>query len=182
MALAPLLWNFEKKKFIQMGGSGSGFTINADELESNGATNGEYNTDPDSTYGRSIFIQNSNIVKDILDYSSEDIAFGLQSIVLRIKSSLIGTNDNIVQVKTYYEYETISRVLSTTYLKANHFDNANVYKELGFITNFKGEYKEGKKLRVLIQSIANSGADITLDYINISPSMPGVTALPTVLS
>lgn len=182
MALAPILWNFEKRKFIQMGGSGSGFTINADELEANGTTEGDYINDTDSNYGRSIIVYNKNIVQDILNYESEDISFGLQSIVVRVKSTLAETDADIILARSYYVYENISRLLSTTYIKANQFDKANEYKEFGFITNFKGEYKDGKKLRVLVQSIADSGADITLDYINISPAMPGVTALPTVLS
>lgn len=182
MAMSPMLWDIEKSKFVTIAGSGSGYTISPEENESNGSSSGSYIDDESATFGRCIKVSAPTEDTNILTYDISGLSFGFQSIMLRLKSSLVGTTANLVLIKTYYVCGDTVTQLSTTYLKASNFTTAEIYKELGFVTNFKGEFNEEMKLRIEIVSLANNGADITLDHVTVTPAMPGITAMPTVLS
>lgn len=189
MAMTPVLWDFKKNKFVKMGGGGgSGNTVSSETIIDDGKTSGTVVTDPTASGGQVIQVNFSSTNTTIVDYTVEDIKFGMQSITVRSSiNSTLSSDQNLALIRTYYinPINNSQTLLSTTYIKYSYYDGKiNTYKDFGFITIFKGAVSEEAKMRILVQTAYNAGSNFKMNFdtFNIAPTFPAVTEMPTILS
>lgn len=170
-------------------GGGGGESIGSDTIGtpdsgSVNITDGSNIADPDSNNGTAIIINSSTTDKNVATVIFGNVTLGKWAIVIRAKSSIAGANNdtNILKVNTYYVDNTNvepTKLLSTTYIKARHFEEKDTYCEVGFATDFKGKFTSSVSLKVEILVLANSGATITFDRVTTAKAFVAVTGTPT---
>lgn len=174
-------------------GGGGGESVGSGDIGSpdSGSVNTSDGTqvgDPDSNGGTAIIVPPSTTLdKNVATIIFGNVTFGKWAVVIRAKSSLGGgSNDNsILRVKTYYIDNTNTnpmKLLSTTLIKVRHFEAANKYCEVGFVTDFTGLYSSSVSLKVVVELIANCGATVTFDQMTVAKSFVAVTGTPTSIS
>lgn len=176
------------------GGAGSGGTGGASIGSSNigttgsGATNtsdGVQTGDPYANDGTAILITSlPNKEKVVASVAFTSLPFGKYSVIVRAKCNKIGTEQEILKVKTYFEDESgtaIKRLLSETVIKAKHFDYIQDYSDFGFVTNFTGVFTNYATLRVEVILVATPSVTVSFDNVTISRAPVAVTGTPTLV-
>lgn len=181
-----------------VGGSGSGggaggtggASIGSSEIGTtgSGATNtsdGIQTGDPYANNGTAILITSlPNKEKTVASVAFTNFPFGKYSVIVRAKCNKIGTDQDILKVKTYFEDESgtaIKRLLSETVIKAKHFDSVQDYSDFGFVTNFTGVFTNYAAMRVEVILVATPSVTVSFDNVTISRAPVAVTGTPTVV-
>lgn len=169
-------------------GASGGSSINSSNIgqAGSGATNtteGVQTGDPYANNGTTIIITAlPSKEKIVADVTFSKIQFGKYAVMIRAKSNKIGSNDDLMKVNTYYVDESgaaVQRLLSSTIIKAKHFDSTQDYSDIGFVTNFTGVYTDNASLRVEVVLLKNTSTTICLDSVTISRAFTAVTGTPT---
>ena len=158
------------------GGAGSGGTGGASIGSSNigttgsGATNtsdGVQTGDPYANDGTAILITSlPNKEKVVASVAFTSLPFGKYSVIVRAKCNKIGTEQEILKVKTYFEDESgtaIKRLLSET------------------VINFTGVFTNYATLRVEVILVATPSVTVSFDNVTISRAPVAVTGTPTLV-
>lgn len=106
--------------------------------------------------------------------------FGKYAVILRLKSSAIGSTSNLIKVETYAHNKNTGAdtLLSTVNIKGTAFSTANKFKTIGFNTNYEGANPDTDILRIKATLLSNSsGATISIDYIIVSYAYTAIASL-----
>lgn len=171
------------------GGTG-GASIGSSDIGTtgSGATNtsdGVQTGDPYANDGTAILITSlPSKEKTVASVAFTNLPFGKYSVIVRAKCNKIGTEQEILKVRTYFEDESgtaVKRALSETVIKAKHFDSVQDYTDFGFVTNFTGVFTNYATLRVEVILVATPSVTVSFDNVTISRAPVAVTGTPTVV-
>ena len=112
-----------------------------------------------------------NTDKEIFSFDVDKAIFGKYSIIIRAKTSAVASSSNILKLETYYHNTANDTytLLDTCLIKESSFGTANVYKTLGFNTNYQGTDKNNNKLRIVGTVLGNGTRTmISVDYLIVS--------------
>jgi len=154
-----------------------------DETGSGMTSDGTVVSDNTANLGKAVMLaSNASSVRNLLTATFDNIPFGKYSISLRMKSNVATGTSNIIRVRCYYVDNTganSTTLLSTTYITGETFGIANKYLDLGFITDFRGNYTSAVSLRVNIHLMNIAGTTAYMDTITIQRAMVGMAGLNT---
>ena len=170
--------NIYKPEGVGSSGGTGGQSAGSDDVTEGGSSSGALNytegthiTDNNATDGTSIILtSDSSVNRVIVSATFDDVEFGRHSVVVRVKSSVANSDAVILKINTYYVDNTEANptvLLETWNVKAKHFYGADVYSEVGFVTDFKGVKTTSISLCVEVIVVAGTGAAITFDNIRI---------------
>ncbi len=180
--------NIYKDISIAEANSGSGKSTNNDDIDEGGAgsgsnnyTDGVHTGDASANGGNAIIVSSTTSVDKILAHVEFDnTKFGRWAISIRAKSTIAGTNADLLTVNCYYKDNTGTNpnvLVGTTNIAANRFDSVSKYSEFGFIVDFDGIYTTSVSLVVEIVVLKNTNAAITFDNVSLykDPNVHDIT-------
>lgn len=185
--------NIYKPEGVADGVNGSNSAAGGSSIDSSnigmagsGATNiteGVQTGDPYANSGTTIIVTAlPSKEKIVADVTFSKIPFGKYSVMIRAKSNKIGTDENLIKANVYYMDESgaaVQRLLSSTMIKAKHFDSTQDYSDIGFVTNFSGVYTDNASMRVELILQKTTSTTICFDSVTITRAFTAVTGTPT---
>ena len=149
-------------------------------------TDGQTTSDTGSNTGSSVIITASpSNDKNVITTKVDGIPFGNVAVDIRLKSTVGSGTKNILQVNCYYvdNNNTTSgykgTLISTTNITGDMIGATGKYVNVGFITNFTGNYSSSFGLKVEVKLLKGANATINLDQVSMNKSYVGVTGMPT---
>lgn len=193
-------WEGNIYLFSSSSGAASGSTVNGSDATNpddtddqhginTGAitsTDGQQTSDTGANTGNSIIISaDPNEDKNVITTKVDGIPFGKVAVDIRIKSTIGSGTTNILRVNCYFvdnnntedDYKGI--LISTTNITGDMIGVTGQYVNVGFVTDYKGNFSSSMGMKVEVLLLHGTGATINLDQISMNKSYTGVVGVAT---
>jgi hypothetical protein len=168
----------------------NGSSVGASSIIPNGtglnSTHGAQIGDNTTSTGTAIILNSSNERDlNLATVHFTDLTFGMYGVNIRSKISRAYV-PNILRVNTYYvDLNGInpSILLSTTDIGSSHYREAyNIFRNVGFVTEFRGKFSNNMALKVEVILKRGSGVNVVLDSITTSRAFTAVSGAGTMIT
>lgn len=161
------------------GGGTKGTSLTANDI----VTRPEYMSTKtsDSNYDIISYTGSADTNEIIASKSFTAYLYGTYSIMIRMKSSNVNGTDAIATINVYENSNSIKTLLSTSNIYPYHFNDANVFEELGIVTKFNGTNSndDEKKLEVEVVAIGDGNTNIKIDFIYMTMAYTSLLPIET---
>lgn len=165
-------------------GGASGSVAQGSEATETGSssaitTDGEVVEDTETSSGKSVYVEHATYQKTAMVAIFDDVSFGSVVFDIRIKSTIGSGDGDVLIANVYYHDDTtdLDSLLCRSTFTHDNIGTANSYVEIGFAANYSGVHTSSYGVKIELLTVANSGADLYIDYIAANKAFPTLVGI-----